>query len=220
MSDWFIVPVRSLASGKSRLAGVLGAAERRALNTMLMNGVLEAIARSAGGLDRCIVVSADRDALQLARQLGAMPVPEGPQPGLNVALETARAEARSRQASSILILAADLPDANPTALDHLREATPRGSAAIVADKRGDGTNALLLPADCSAKFAFGEASLARHRDAIESSGVAVAVWNDPALAFDIDSPDDFLRWKESRHRDRSSPSIPGTLDSTIPANDR
>jgi len=194
MSDWFVVPIRSLRNGKSRLAGVLRPAERRAFNEMLLTRVLKAIAQSAGGLSRCIVVSADRDALQLASRLGATPLLDGPEPGLNAALEAACDEARSRQAASILILAADLPDASRTALARLRSATPRGSAAIIVDKLGCGTNGLLLPASCEAKFSFGEASLTRHREAIESSGVPVAIWNDPALAFDIDSPGDFLRW--------------------------
>ena len=115
-------------------------------------------------------------------------------PGLNAALAHACDEARSRRAATILILAADLPDVNGAALARLRNATPRESAAIIVDKLGSGTNGLLLPASCDAQFSFGEASLARHRQAIESSGVPMAVWNDPALAFDIDSPDDFLRW--------------------------
>lgn len=194
MSDWFVVPIRSLRDGKSRLAHALLPAERRALNEILLTRVLDAIAQAAGGLARCIVVSADREALQLASRLGATPLPDGPKPGLNAALEDACDEARSRQAASILILAADLPDVSRGALARLRDGTPRESAAIIVDKLGCGTNGLLLPASCDAKLSFGEGSLARHRAAIESRGVRVAIWNDPGLAFDIDSPDDFLRW--------------------------
>ena len=194
MSDWFVVPVRSLSDGKSRLADVLRPPERRAFNEMLLTRVLDAIAQASGGLSRCIVVSADRDALELAERLGATPLQDGPEPGLNAALAAARDAARSRQAASILILAADLPDVSRGALARLRDATPQGSAAIIADKLGRGTNGLLLPASCDATFAFGDASLSRHRAAIEAAGFPVAIWNDPALAFDIDSPADFLRW--------------------------
>lgn len=194
MNDWFVVPIRSLSDGKSRLAGVLRPPERRAFNEMLLTRVLDAIAQASGGLSRCIVVSADRDALELANQLGATSLPDGPEPGLNAAVGAACDAARSRQAASVLILAADLPDVSRGALARLRDATPTGSAAIIADKLGCGTNGLLLPASCDAKFAFGQASLRRHRAAIESSGFPVAIWNDPALSFDIDSPADFLRW--------------------------
>ena len=194
MNDWFVVPIRSLSDGKSRLAGVLRPLERRAFNEMLLTRVLDAIAKSSSGLSRCIVASADRDALELADRLGATPLPDGPAPGLNAALRAACDAARSRHAASILILAADLPDVSQGALARLRDGTPRGSAAVIADKLGCGTNGLLLPAGCDAKFAFGQASLGRHRAAIESSGFPVTIWDDPALAFDIDSPDDFLRW--------------------------
>ena len=125
---------------------------------MLLTRVLDAIAQVSDGLSRCIVVSADRDALVLANRLGAIPLPDGPEPGLNAALATACHAARARRATSILIPAADLPDASRGALARLRDATPRGSAAIIADKLGCGTNGLLLPANCDAKFAFGQNS--------------------------------------------------------------
>lgn len=194
MSDWFVVPIRSLSDGKSRLADVLRPLERRAFNELLLTRVLDAIAQVSGGLSRCIVVSADCDALELAEGLGATPLPDGPESGLNAAIAAACDAARSRQADSILILAADLPDVSKGALARLQDATPEGSAAIIADKLGCGTNGLLLPATCDAKFAFGQASLRRHRAAIEAAGFPVTIWNDPALAFDIDLPADFLRW--------------------------
>jgi len=61
MSHWTIVPVRGLATGKSRLAGLLGAQERRALNAMLLERALDAIEGSEGDLSRCIVASAGAD---------------------------------------------------------------------------------------------------------------------------------------------------------------
>ena len=195
MSHWTVVPVRGLASGKSRLAGLLGAQERRALNTMLLERALDAIERSEGDLSRCIVASAGADARSLALKRGALTMPDAGDSGLNAALEAARDAARAYGASSLLVLVADLPDANRDALDRLRDRTPHGGAAIIADKLGSGTNGLVLPADCPVKFAFGEGSLARHRDAIEATGVKVTIWNDPALAFDIDSPADYRAWQ-------------------------
>jgi 2-phospho-L-lactate guanylyltransferase len=182
-----------LQSASQDLRGVLRSHERRAFNEMLLTRVLDAI-KNSGGLSRCIVVSEDRDALKLANQFRGYPSGRGPQPGLNAALGAACDAARTRRATSILILAADLPDASRGALARLRGETLRGSAAIIADKMGCGTNGLLLPADCDAKFGFGHDSLRRHCAAIKSTGLPVVIWNDPVLAFDIDSPADFLRW--------------------------
>lgn len=195
MSHWTIVPVRGLAAGKSRLAELLGPQERRALNAMLLERALDAIERCDGGLSRCIVASAGADALALAQERGVLPLPDARESGLNAALEVARDAVRVKGASSVLVLAADLPDVNGDALSRLRNATPRGGAAIIADKQGSGTNGLLLPADCALKFRFGEGSLARHRDAIRAAGVKATIWNDPALSFDIDSAADYREWR-------------------------
>ena len=197
MSDWVVVPVRGLASGKSRLAELLGPAERRALNALLLGRVLDAVAAGAGGLSRCIVASAEAAALQTARARGAFALADGAQAGLNPALEAARALARSLGAGTVLVLTADLPDVDGAALQRLREATPPGWASVVADRAATGTNALLLPAHCEFAFAFGAGSLARHRQALQASGVPVQVWADPALAFDLDTPADYNEWKEA-----------------------
>ena len=195
MSHWTIVPVRGLASGKSRLAGLLGPHQRCLLNATMLRNVLEAVACCEGDLAQCIVASASTDALQLGQQLGAVPLLDGRESGLNAALEAARDMARSRGAESVLVLAADLPDASGEALSHVRKETPQGRAAIVADRRRSGTNGILLPANCPMKFTFGEDSLTRHRNAIEATGTEVTIRADPALSFDVDSPEDYREWR-------------------------
>ena len=57
MSLWLVIPTRGLATGKSRLAAVLGANERIGLNTQWLDALLTAFAAIAGGLNHCIVVS-------------------------------------------------------------------------------------------------------------------------------------------------------------------
>lgn len=195
ISHWTIVPVRGLAAGKSRLAELLSPQERRALNTMLLERALDAIAGYEGDLSRCIVASASADALALAQERGALPLPDAPAAGLNAALDAARDAARAKEASSILVLVADLPDAQSDALSRLWNTIPQGRAAIVADKQGSGTNGLLMPANCALRFGFGESSLARHRDAFKLAGVDARIWNDPTLSFDIDTVADYLEWR-------------------------
>ena len=211
MSHWTIVPARGLASGKTRLAELLEPAERRALNTTLLLRAFDAIAGCDGDLSRCIVASADADALQMGRRCGALTLQDSGASGLNAALEAARDVARRGGAQSILVLAADLPDVSGDALSRLRAATAAGDATLIADKQGNGTNGILLPAACAMKFGFGEGSLARHRDAIQADGVAVSVWTDPRLSFDIDSPADYRSWL---HRPAPEPLSRRTDSST------
>lgn len=223
MSTWTLVPVRGLASGKSRLAQVLSSGERRSLNALLLARSLDAIQKCAGArsgttngapkqeresaaadvagqvtLHRCIVVSADTDALELARSRGAQALHEGAQTGLNAALELARETALANGADRLLVLAADLPDVDAEALAKLLCAVPAGAAAVVADKTESGTNGLLLPATAAMRFAFGADSLERHRTALEALGIDTRIWHASALAFDLDTPADYAFWKSPR----------------------
>lgn len=196
MSLWSIVPARGLAAGKSRLAGVLDPDERLALNTLLLERALAAIEAADGNLAHCIVVSAGADALALAREKGAVPLKDPGEPGgLNAALEAARHLARILGATSLRVLAADLPDVSGAALVVLGAAVPPEGLAIVADKHGSGTNALMLPAASRFAFDFGEDSLARHLAAARALGAEPLVWHVPELAFDLDSPEDYRQWQ-------------------------
>lgn len=212
MNTWTLVPVRGLASGKSRLAALLSADERRALNAQLLERALEAIAQSAdalapsgnalappwNALARCIVVSADAEALELARSRGAHALDEGSDASLNAALERARAAAIARGAATLLILAADLPGVDAAALVRLQRAIPAHAAAVISDKTRSGTNGLLVPANANLRFAFGAGSLEHHRAALEALGIDTRIWHESALAFDLDTAADYAAWKSPR----------------------
>ena len=196
MSLWSIVPARGLAAGKSRLAGILEPAERMALNTLLLERALAAVEAADGKLAHCIVVSAGADALALAREKGAVPLKDPGEPGgLNAAVEAARNLARILGATTLRVLAADLPDVSGAALVALGAAVPASGVVIVADKHGSGTNALMLPAGSTFRFDFGEDSLARHQAAARALGAEPLVWHVPELAFDLDSPEDYRQWQ-------------------------
>ena len=189
---------------------MLSADERRALNTQLLVRALDAIAQSGdapaspnalapmwNALARCIVVSPDPEALEFARSRGAHALEESSDAGLNAALELARVAAIARGAAALLILAADLPLVDAAALKQLRRAIPEHAAAVISDKSRTGTNGLLLPASADIRFAFGADSLERHRAALEALGIDTRIWNDPALAFDLDSAADYAAWKST-----------------------
>jgi 2-phospho-L-lactate guanylyltransferase len=189
MSLWTIVPIRGLASGKSRLATILDPQARRDLNTGMLVRTLRAIEAAIGSLDRCIVISAKDDARALADM-----------PGLNAALELARDRARQLGATRLLILPSDLPDIDRSAVRTLLDTAPAAGATLIADKSGQGTNGLLLPADAPLAFMFGESSLARHRAALEALRLPICEWHDPALAFDLDTLADYRSWRSGQRQ--------------------
>jgi 2-phospho-L-lactate guanylyltransferase len=67
---------------------------------------------------------------------------------------------------------------------------------IAPDRHGAGTNAILVPAS-GCEFAFGAGSLARHIMMADARGLRVQICKKPALAFDLDTAEDFAQWLRS-----------------------
>jgi 2-phospho-L-lactate guanylyltransferase len=93
------------------------------------------------------------------------------------------------------VLPCDLPELDPQSLSALVNAARGADVTIAPDASGAGTNALVVPARASFEFRFGLDSFVRHRDAAAAQGLSVAVHRSLALAFDVDTPDDYARWK-------------------------
>ena len=104
-------------------------------------------------------------------------------------------------ATAVLMLPADLPLVDGPALDRLLDgadaavAAGNGHSLVVvapADARG-GTNALLVSPPDLIDPCFGESSLAAHLLAASQVDATVQLVVDPALGFDLDTPDDLER---------------------------
>ncbi len=191
---WALVPIRGLETAKTRLGGDLDAEERVELVTRLLRRTLVAT-RDAGRIAGTIVVTMDPDAAGIATALRAVGLVERA-PGLNQAIEAARSVAVARAATAVLVLPADLPSVSALAIDELLAAGDaavgrRGLVAIVPDRHGLGTNALLVSPPDVIDPAFGESSRATHAALAAAAG---ATWLelDGPLALDVDTPADLL----------------------------
>ena len=71
-------------------------------------------------------------------------------------------------------------------------ACPQHYVAIVPDRHGTGTNALVLAPPGAIRPAFGEGSCVRHVAAAREAGVPYAVEETPSLALDLDTPADIV----------------------------
>lgn len=193
---WTVVPLRGMASGKSRLASVLDAAARRQLNQLLLTRTLDAIGRWRGEVSRCVVVSSCEEALETAARLGAVAVPEmADESGLNRAAALGASYAGHNGAGAVLILPCDLPYLKPESLAALvRAADTTGHMVIAPDRAGTGTNALLVNAQGPFEFRFGERSYTRHLELAAERGWTAAICSRPELAFDLDTPADLAHW--------------------------
>ena len=80
------MPVKRFAVAKRRLSPVLGAAERARLARLMLEDVLNALARCEVHLAGTVVVTADEDAAALAERRNAIVVSDGGRDGINAAI--------------------------------------------------------------------------------------------------------------------------------------
>jgi 2-phospho-L-lactate guanylyltransferase len=189
---WALVPIRGLETAKTRLGEDLDAEERVELVTALLRRTLVAT-RDARRIAGTIVVTMDPDAAGIAKELRAVGLVERA-PGLNEAIEAARSVAVARGATAVLVLPADLPSVSPAAIDAIVEAAAdaHGQAALVAlvaDRHGMGTNALLVSPPAAIDPAFGEASRAAHAGRAAAAGARFQELHGP-LSLDLDTSAD------------------------------
>jgi 2-phospho-L-lactate/phosphoenolpyruvate guanylyltransferase len=191
-----VVPVRSLSGAKTRLGEPLDPEERQDLILALLRQTV-ASALGSRRLDRVAVVSKDPELLREARGMGAASLLQRSD-GLNEGLVEAR-DAVCPEATAMLVLPADLPRISTDAIDRLVQAAAETMAsapgrpvvALVADRHGTGTNALLIAPPNAIPFRFGEGSRSAHSAAAIEAGAAYVELDGP-LAFDVDTPDDLL----------------------------
>ena len=188
-----IVPIKGFATGKSRLSAILSDAERTTVNRTFFDHTFDVLSQFPRAGVR-IAISADQEVLAVARARGAVAVPER-SPGLNAALEDAAARAAALGARDILVVSIDLPRLGG---DDLEAMAAGDGIAIAPDRSGRGTNAIFLPNGVRIPFAYGEASFTAHVAAARALGHEVRVIRRPGLALDVDTPEDYREWLETR----------------------
>lgn len=187
-----LLPLKDLVQAKSRLAGVLTPAERRALAQAMAEDVLRVLAGHAG-IERTVLISDDPSAAMLAQAYGAQCWSEralGVQ-GLNAVLDSATTKLGEAGQADLLVLHADLPLLSAADLDAALTGQALADAvAIGPDRHGQGTNLLAFCSTRAPGFYFGRDSLRRHTWAVQEAGLKVALIERLGVGLDIDEPAD------------------------------
>jgi 2-phospho-L-lactate guanylyltransferase len=185
-----VVPLRSFALGKARLAAVLSESGREALARSMAESVIAAAAPRL-----VVIVSSAPEVVIWARDRGLDVVDD---PGsLDAAASAGRAWAIDRGLARYAVVHADLPLAS--SLDAVVADGDAAVAVIVPDHRDDGTPVLSLPTATPFTFAYGPGSAARHTAEAERRSLAVRIVRDSELAFDVDVADDLAVLEALRH---------------------
>jgi len=186
-----IVPVKALASSKSRLIPALDREAVERLSIAMLGDVLEALLGVAE-LDRVAVVTPDPDVAAVVRGTGAEVLLRDV-PGLNASIDDAAATLAPGPDDATLVVLGDVAGARGDELAKLIGACPPRGVALAPSSDG-GTSALVRrPADVIAS-GFGPNSAAVHERLAARAGVPFRELELPSLAIDIDEREDLVRF--------------------------
>ena len=198
-----VVPVRSFDGALSRLAGVLDRSRRRDLMRELAGRVV-----AAGRPHPVHVVTSDPEVAEWAGAVGAAAIrvgepgpgpverpaaaaAEGGEIGLTASVTAAVERLAAAGVQRAVVAHADLP------LVESLEAAVGPGLTIAPDRRRDGSNVVCVPAAAGFRFAYGPGSFERHLAEAGHLGLPVTVVDDPALAWDLDHPEDLAALSQS-----------------------
>ena len=186
-----ILPVKSFGAAKQRLAGLLGSGSRQALAQAMFSDALTAL-RRVSEVDSIAVVTGDRVAESAALGHGLPVLRDNAEAGQSEAASIGIRHALGEGFDRALLVPGDTPLLDPVEVGKLlARCEQRGAAvAVVPDRHGTGTNALVLTPPDAIEPGFGPASRERHMEAARAAGLACAVEEVPSLALDVDTPED------------------------------
>ena len=197
-----LIPVKAFAEGKARLAPTLDRQSRAELSRLMATRVLEAAAPLP-----VAVVCDDAEVARWAVAHGAMALPE-PGRGLNGAVEAGVARLATLGAGEVLVAHADLPMAHG-----LARLAGFDGVTLVPDRRDDGTNVVVVPADAGFRFAYGPGSFLRHQDEVRRLGLAPRIVREPVLALVLlELPDEGARQRALQFAELNARQNPNNVD--------
>ena len=212
-----VLPIKTFARAKHRLADAVDVPDRRALAEAMVGDVLEALS-AVRGLDRIIVVTAEPRAAEAARGAGAEIVHDGEEAGQSAAAALGVESALAAGAERALLVPGDCPALDPAEVDGLLSRQGRAGVVIVPDRHGAGTNALLLSPPAVIVPSFGPGSFARHAARAHAAETVVRVAELRSLGLDVDTPDDLRALRAAlTARPGAAPRTRALLERMLPA---
>ena len=183
-----IVPAKTLASSKKRLAKLLTVDERIRLSEAMLYDVLHSIC-NCKSISKVIVISKDERVLSMAKEFGTMVVREEEELGVNAAVALTDSICKDSDAS--IVVPQDLPLILPSDIDALCSSAKEKSCVIIAPShRYDGTNALLRKPPNVIKTHYDEDSYEIHVQKAKERKVPVKIVMNRRLMLDLDEPTD------------------------------
>jgi len=176
-----LIPIKSFADAKLRLAPNLDAARRRELAMAMADRVITAASPHP------VSVVCDNDEVAAFATERNATVIWCPERGLNAAVTEGVSHLRDLGVSEVVVSHADLPLA--TSFDEL---IGWSGVTLVPDRHMRGTNVAIVPTSAPFVWSYGVGSLSRHRAEALRLGIPLRTKRIPSLGWDVDFPEDLL----------------------------
>jgi len=183
-----LIPVKSLAQVKSRLADHLTLRQRQNLVLDMLQHVLSVLIESEC-FERVAVVSPDERVVAHAREWGAYSLGEEIA-GHNEALSAAAESKALAETSALLTISADLPLLHSSDIQHMVALAERHDLVLAPARAGTGTNAILVRPPLAVPYLFGPNSFQRYQQAARQRNRNTSIYHSIGTSLDIDTIDD------------------------------
>jgi 2-phospho-L-lactate guanylyltransferase len=184
-----LVPVKSLANAKQRLASVLDQPTRTELAEAMLFDVLDTL-HTWTSCPAVSIVTSDPFALELARRFEFQIIPDDANRSETDAIEMATRLCEARGVDSTLVIPGDIPLIKTSELEKILQAAPDRGSVLVPAADGRGTNAVWRRPAGLFPLRFGNDSFKPHLAAARATQKPCVVLSLPGIALDIDNPAD------------------------------
>jgi len=187
MRGILLIPFKSLATAKQRLAEALDARQRSQLAEAMLRDVMSAAAGVQERIDVALVTG-DARAQAIARELGFLVIEDTRNESETAAIEMATEWCERRAYDATIVVPADIPLIAAEELHRVLDAAPLEGAVFVPAYDRRGSNCILRRPASIIPLRFGNDSFLPHCEAMKKTGKKLIILEMPGIGLDIDNP--------------------------------
>jgi len=182
-----LIPFKSLATAKQRLAEALDQRKRSQLAEAMLRDVMTAVAGVVSRIDVALVTG-DLRAQEMAKQFGFLVIEDTRNESETAAIEMATAWCEEHGYDTTIVVPADIPMITKDELHRVLDAAPDEGAVFVPAYDRRGSNCILRRPASLIPLRFGNDSFLPHCEAMKRTGKELVILEMPGIGLDIDNP--------------------------------
>ncbi|HEY1731648.1 MAG TPA: 2-phospho-L-lactate guanylyltransferase [Terriglobales bacterium] len=187
MRGILLIPFKSLATAKQRLAEALDARQRSQFAEAMLRDVMAAAAGLKDRIDLALVTG-DEQAQAIAKELGFLVIEDTRNESETAAIEMATGWCESKGYDTTIVVPADIPLMATDELHGVLDAAPEEGAVLVPAYDRRGSNCILRRPSSIIPLRFGNDSFPPHCEAMNRTGKQLIILEFPGIGLDIDNP--------------------------------